>query len=731
MGRFLKHSAKVIHTKYNLPQVCESAKLAMSDAEKARGALNRLKTEVAQAVELIVEEDADESIKKAPLSELGKLGARIGPLLKHGLVKVADLKGHTFRSLDNIPGMGEVSARGTLTAYNTYIQKIRASVRILPDPDKRRSADTKLLLALARYDALSTELSLMMPDLERTALEISKTLSYIIQNDKIINLITNEDINLKFESGNTRISELARALKTKSAAILERERVIHFDAKDVWNEYVRNGAAFVALLESIKPDKRNINENTEEIRGFTGGLPAAIAEAVENQAISLDLLSARLRQYQIFGVRYIVRQNRVLLGDDMGLGKTIQVLAAMCHYASRKGQHFLVVAPNSVLINWEREVRKHTKLNPVILHGNDRNDKIAYWNRNGGVAITTYGTITKIFSKITQLDFLAVDEAHVVKNPNTQRSNTIAELCTLAQSVVLMTGTPLENRLQDLHALLTIAQPESLKNTSSLLLEARPEPNKVHKQLAPCYLRRKQTDVLTELPDLIEIDEVVELTKEGAEAYAAAPNHIMGKRIAATRARSGFTSAKYERLQELLETYQAEERKVAVFSFFLQVLEDVASIQGGDFFHIHGGIGTAERQRIVDAFSAKPGFAVIGLQIEAGGIGINLQSAQIVVLMEPQFKPSTELQAVARVRRMGQMRKVTVHRLIAKDTIDEYLMELTKEKQRIFDTYVQESSIKDSSRMASDGGYDVIIRDEELLQYAKKRDMMVRSGVSD
>ena len=177
----------------------------------------------------------------------------------------------------------------------------------------------------------------------------------------------------------------------------------------------------------------------------------------------------------------------------------------------------------------------------------------------------------------------------------------------------------------------------------------------------------------------------------------------MNRRLAATIGAGGLQSAKFDRLRELLDDYKEEGRKIAVFSFFRQVLDDVSTLVGG-CAQIHGAISAEERQRVLDRFAAKEGFGVIALQIEAGGVGINLQCAQVVILMEPQFKPSTERQAIARVRRMGQTRKVNAHRLIAQGTIDEALVLLVERKKQVFEDYAQHSAIKDASTMAIDAG---------------------------
>ena len=434
-----------------------------------------------------------------------------------------------------------------------------------------------------------------------------------------------------------------------------------------------------------------------------GGLPAAIADAVEATSVDLSLMTANLRRYQQFGTQYIVHQKRVLLGDDMGLGKTIQVLAAMCHLAAQGKKRFFVVAPNSVLINWEREVRKHTKLNPIVVHGFDRDDELAQWRREGGVAITTYTTLARLLEGIDKVDLLAVDEAHSVKNPSAQRTQSVKQLCGLAEYAVFMSGTALENRLEELHTLVTTVQPNIGAEVSALLRQVRPVPAEVRTQLAPVYLRRTQADVLTELPDLTETDEVIPLEPADLEAYRASPDNLMHRRLAATIGVGNMQSAKFDRLKELLDGYKEDGRKVAVFSFFRQVLNDVSTSVGG-CPQINGSISAEERQLVLDRFAAQEGFGVIALQIEAGGIGINLQCAQVVILMEPQFKPSTERQAIARVRRMGQTRKVNAHRLIAKGTVDEALVLLVEIKKQVFADYAQRSAVTEASAMAIDAG---------------------------
>jgi SNF2 family DNA or RNA helicase len=175
----------------------------------------------------------------------------------------------------------------------------------------------------------------------------------------------------------------------------------------------------------------------------------------------------------------------------------------------------------------------------------------------------------------------------------------------------------------------------------------------------------------------------------------------MSLRVAINVGDGTRTSAKYQRLQEILNEHAEAGRKVVVFSYFRQTIDDVCVIAGGAP-RITGDTSGTQRQQIIDEFSTNSTARVLVSQIEAGGLGINLQAAQVVVLMEAQFKPSIEWQAIARVHRMGQSRSVMVHRLLARDTIEERLVQLIEEKTQIFKNFAHDSSVRDASVMAVD-----------------------------
>ena len=682
--------------------VYADAGFASEQMKRLTQVLPKARAEIIAATEAIIQEAVIAEMKATPIAELKDFGASVGPLQSVGFRTVADLSGRSFGSLLNYRGVGDVTAEAAIKAFGLFQESARAHVRLLPDPDNRRPSDDRLLVALAKYETLVREVSTRTEEAQSRYLDTGERLQALRAKTRVRDHL----FSLGSQEGLARsTSQLAiefRWVNAEARNLSDYAERLTMDLGETWKRYAGNAATFIALLESVLP-ARVVAKGALAGPDMRGGLPAEIADAVEATQVDLRLLTANLRRYQQFGTQYIVCQKRVLLGDDMGLGKTIQVLAAMCHLATQGKKHFFVVAPNSVLINWEREVKKHTKLNPIIVHGGDRDDELEQWQRDGGVAITTYTTLSRLVDKITAFDLLAVDEAHSVKNPETQRTQSVARLCGLTEHVVFMSGTALENRLSELQFLVTTVQPKLDAEVASLLKQVRPAPAEVRMKLAPVYLRRTQADVLTELPDLTETDEIIPLESADIEAYRTSPDNLMHKRLAATIGAGGQQSAKFDRLRELLEGYKEDGRKIAVFSFFRQVLDDVSTVVGG-CPQIHGSISAEERQLVLDRFAAKEGFGVLALQIEAGGVGINLQCAQVVILMEPQFKPSTERQAIARVRRMGQTRKVNAHRLIAKGTVDEALVLLIDRKKQVFEDYAQHSSVKDASGMAIDAG---------------------------
>jgi SNF2 family DNA or RNA helicase len=231
------------------------------------------------------------------------------------------------------------------------------------------------------------------------------------------------------------------------------------------------------------------------------------------------------------------------------------------------------------------------------------------------------------------------------------------------------------------------------------------------------------------LPEKIEKEEWVDLTADDKEVYKAAvrAKNMMAMRRTATIGKGDGQSAKLTRLNELFDEYRESEQKVLVFSFFLDVLEAVR-LQCNAPAVITGAAAPAERMRIVDEFQKSPGFCVLPAQIQAGGVGLNLQAASVVVLMEPQWKATAEDQAIARAYRMGQTRRVVVHRLLAHDAVDERLLAVLRGKREIFETYARDSLVKEASVEATETGVANTIIAAELERLRREEETTVSSS---
>jgi SNF2 family DNA or RNA helicase len=715
------------------------------------------------------------------IAELVRFGARIQPLLNDGFSTLKDIEGYTAKSLQSINGIGPSTANGIINAYVELKIHVINTTFLRLDPDKLSTEEVKLVEEVARYEKIKQNLNEVITQINEKKQNLEPSIDWIRthSSEKFVNFDA-EKQNQIIDYVSTVAPFVERAITFSNREFNQVIDLPRAGPDNPINRFKSNSAWFFSLLETVAPIKRaktnpppiNIpNETGSTVRegmsnyagfktpasretlsgnysgkrnntthppyprsepdripndgvisddGVHGELPLEIAQLAESVVLDLSLLKATLRRYQLFGAQYIIAQKKTLLGDDMGLGKTMQVLAAMCHLSANGKTHFMVVVPKSVLVNWEREVAKHTKLKSYILYGIDTYRNLDRWKELGGVAITTYESSSKIAPYASKIDFIAIDEAHMIKNPKAKKTITAKRLCYNTEFIVLMSGTALENRISELYHLILIANPSMRETAAYFIGSYKPLPLEVRRRLAPVYLRRTQSDVLVELPDLTKIDEIVAPIPGEINPVLANADDYMNRRLALTIGMGDQKSAKYDRLRELLDTYREEGRKVVIFSFFTKVVEDVSAIAGGCPI-LDGSKSSDERMRIIDQLGSKDGFSVIALQITAGGLGLNIQAAQVVILMEPQLKPSTESQAIARVYRMGQSRNVMVHRLIAEDSIDEDMVRLIAKKQQIFDDYAHHSSVKENSEMAMDSSSVEKSIKEETLRLDEER----------
>ena len=238
-------------------------------------------------------------------------------------------------------------------------------------------------------------------------------------------------------------------------------------------------------------------------------------------------------------------------------------------------------------------------------------------------------------------------------------------------------------------------------------------------KLAPVYLRRTREEVLQELPELIESEEWVDLSQEERIAYnqSVIRRNFMGMRQVSWNVSDITKSAKARRLMEICNEAAAQQRKVIVFSYFRHTIDEVCKLLKGRCLDpITGSVPPQRRLEIIEEFREAPGGSVLVSQVDAGGTGLNIQTASIVIFCEPQLKPSTENQAVARVYRMGQVRNVLVYRLLGMKCVDEHIMKLLHNKQVIFDHYAEESVMNEEAKQLSEKEWIQQVIDKETAR---------------
>jgi superfamily II DNA or RNA helicase len=445
-------------------------------------------------------------------------------------------------------------------------------------------------------------------------------------------------------------------------------------------------------------------------------LQAAVPEPAE---VPLPAgLAATLRDYQAEGFRFLARRAAwapgAVLADDMGLGKTVQAIALLGH----RGGPSLVVAPLSVLAGWRSELARFLPGAAVhVHHGAGR--QAALEPGPDGVVVTSWDLLVRDEELFCAVPWRTVvlDEAHAIKNPRTRRAAAAAAVP--AGFRVALTGTPMENHLGELWSLLRVVVPGLLPRED--LFRARfsgpieregGDPERLGRLRAlvhPFLLRRTKAQVARELPPRTEVVEHVVLTKGDRTAYDRVRKAAAAKFQGGATYRERFAllaaltklrqlacdarlveptsagGAKLARLVELLEEARASGQRALVFSEFtslLDLVEPAVAEAGLVALRLDGSTPAAERKRRVDAFQAGQADVFL-LSRKAGGTGLNLTAASVVIQLDPWWNPAVEDQSSDRAHRMGQERPVTVVRLVAKDTLEERVLLLHAAKREL------------------------------------------------
>ncbi|MEV0197807.1 DEAD/DEAH box helicase [Nonomuraea sp. NPDC050691] len=646
---------------------------------------------------------------------------RIGTLERSGYTTVLQVLDASPYRLQLVPGIGAQTAGQVHAAARQIATAVEQAVGIRLDIEHQDRHSSALVVALHRLVNVGPELA--------RALEAARTLSTRL--DRLLRDAkpARSRLRMLFAGGERRgqaqaaLASIAalledaretRLLLAQTTADVLRPAVTEFEA---WTDFEYRSADYYGLLAEVAG---------EPVAADQGILPDDLLAKVNAQELDDTHRRVSLRGYQSFGARFALAQRRVILGDEMGLGKSVEAIAALAHLRARGATHFLVVCPTSVLINWVREIESRSTLAVHPVHGAGREAAQREWVRRGGVAVATLDSLHRL--PVTEVGLLVVDEAHYVKNPQTKRARAVAEWCRRTERVLFLTGTPMENRVEEFRTLVSYLQPDLAAELRGSDVVAGAQA--FRKAVAPAYLRRNQQDVLKELPERVEVEEWVEFSGADFAAYrqAVAEGNFMAMRRAAYAAPD--TSAKLKRLLELVEDARANGLKVIVFSYFRDVLGAVQSaLNGRAHGPISGSLTAARRQQEVDAFSRARGHAVLLSQIQAGGVGLNLQAASVVIMCEPQVKPSMEAQAVARAHRMGQVRTVQVHRLLSVDAVDQRMLDILGAKAELFDAYARRSDLAESTADAVDVSEQSLAR--QIVEEEQRRLALTGAPAAD
>jgi superfamily II DNA or RNA helicase len=452
-----------------------------------------------------------------------------------------------------------------------------------------------------------------------------------------------------------------------------------------------------------------------------------LAKLKQGKDPAANLLKTKLLPYQTRGAIFASCRGRVVLADDMGLGKTVQALAATELLRRRKGiARVLVIAPASVKYQWKTEIEKFTDRTAQVIDGLLPRRQAQYASPSF-FTLTSYELALKDVQYMHDLkpDLIILDEAQRIRNWTTATARTIKQL--KSRYAFVLTGTPLENKLEELFSVVEYVDGRRLGPAFRFLHEHRMEDEKgkllgyrgldrIHDQMAPILLRRTRAEVLKDLPERTDQIFRLPLTPEQAEPYGE-QSEILSKLMRKWESQGWLSeidhkrilcciqnmrmlcnstflfdkethhSPKLQEFREILTELAIEEnRKVVVFSEYERMTylagQELRKL-GIGFVSLHGGVPSRQRGALIEKFRNDPACKVF-LSTDAGGVGLNLQAASAVVNFEPPWNPARLEQRIGRVHRLGQSRPVHVIHMLTSDSIEERVWETLRLKKSLF-----------------------------------------------
>lgn len=493
-------------------------------------------------------------------------------------------------------------------------------------------------------------------------------------------------------------------------------------------ERVRGVTKTISRVEPMWMDER-LGRRPKGLSLFELLLPVLMPPAATDFTGDL-LFPADLYDYQRAGVKWLFENSAALLADDMGLGKTAQAITAF-RALIRRSQALcaLVVCPKSVLTNWAREIdRWAPELVAIKVEGGQSTRRLT-WSAFLGkchVLLVTYDTLSRDADLLRgrTFDLVVTDEVQYIKNASSARSRATRNLG--ARRRWALSGTPLENKLEDLITIFGFVKPGLFQPTEAAnpnMLSAQA----VKQRVAPFVLRRRKEDALKDLPPLVVDTKWLDLTEAQRKTY----DSVLTTGVSRLRARQDVTvqhvfallaelkqicnfdpatgeSAKADFLGDYLEEACSGGQKALVISQYvedgLKRLQDRLTSEAPEYKPLvySGGLSSTQRDAVIRAFQTDDSHRVLLLSLKAGGVGLNLTRANYVLHFDRWWNPAVEMQAAARAHRIGQTRTVFETRLVCQDTIEEKIEHILHEKKILFDQVVDDLSDMRLERVLSE-----------------------------